>query len=327
MGTRTNNGVLVLRGGNVGLGFRLWESRARQAFCRRKGRLERPGPDRRNRVAATVRPWNEAWCRSENCGCRVSAHFLLFLQVLAQRVTSGDWYVVYGLISNRVRVQWWYDNEGSGVPSFGLNGEWMKAYGLGLEGSQGRGGVTVNKSEVAWRDRDKSDTWHLESESAKNNVTARGTFPAEADWDNDVGFGITPTTVGSNKVGLRTRGKRPVIEGRHIGPSMTWWEGGPMMGVIISKKLLDNGLMVITVGQQPVWTWRIYDGSCKSVWVIVRPLLWVNGNKREGGLGNSPTVNARRFTWSIAWKSGLFNKREKVGLDVRGDNAGLMTAT
>ncbi|KAK8489844.1 hypothetical protein V6N12_001418 [Hibiscus sabdariffa] len=111
MGTRTNNGVLVLRGGNVGLGFRLWESRARQAFCRRKGRLERPGPDRRNRVAATVRPWNEAW-------------------VLAQRVTSGDWYVVYGLISNRVRVQWWYDNEGSGVPSFGLNGEWMKAYGL-----------------------------------------------------------------------------------------------------------------------------------------------------------------------------------------------------
>ncbi|KAK8564805.1 hypothetical protein V6N13_019954 [Hibiscus sabdariffa] len=86
-----DNGVLVLRGRDVGLGFRLWESRARKAIGRRKTRLERHGLGRRNRVTVAVRPWNEAWCRSGNDRCK------------------------------------------------------LKAYGLGLEGSQGRGGVTVNK--------------------------------------------------------------------------------------------------------------------------------------------------------------------------------------
>ncbi|KAK8557900.1 hypothetical protein V6N13_008700 [Hibiscus sabdariffa] len=112
-----------------GSGSQGCESRVRQSLCRRKVRLERPGPGHRDRVAAIVRIWNEAQSRGRIGRCTVSSSFLLHvLQILAPWVTlsgcdkalgktEGNSFDKVGRkgVGQKVFVNW-YDSDGSGLP-------------------------------------------------------------------------------------------------------------------------------------------------------------------------------------------------------------------
>ncbi|KAK8631897.1 hypothetical protein V6N13_028674 [Hibiscus sabdariffa] len=123
---------MVIIEAEEGSGSRGCERRVRQTLSRRIVRIGRPSPGHRHRVAAAVRPWNEAQRSGKNGGCTVSALYPFVLQVLAYWVTPSDRYKALGWEDvTRFRkdgfqgiwqkVVWqkvfdqWYISEGSGI--------------------------------------------------------------------------------------------------------------------------------------------------------------------------------------------------------------------
>ncbi|KAK8684359.1 hypothetical protein V6N13_040389 [Hibiscus sabdariffa] len=126
---------MVVSASTPASGSRMCERKVRPFFGRRLVRLEWSSPDLRHLVAVAVRTWNEVHSCNGNGGCKVSAPFFSFLQVLARRVARVVRYWFCGKLQVWCRLGvfgygkgkatglvWfcWHEGDGSGMLASGL---------------------------------------------------------------------------------------------------------------------------------------------------------------------------------------------------------------